>query len=95
MGPGQVTVTPDVLRNTVVGADRDITDFRILQTGARTVQLLVPQGPAHRLEAATRALEMLFARIGAHAEISGRMQDLEPPMDRKLRRVLRLVDPAP
>ena len=32
-------ITPDVLRNAVVDADREITDFRIVQTAADTIRV--------------------------------------------------------
>ena len=32
-GTGEVFITPDILRNAIVDADRRIDDFRLVQTG--------------------------------------------------------------
>ena len=83
---GSVTVTPDVLRNAVIDADRRIDDFRIVQTGAAAIAVAIPPGAdAAAVEAGlTRAL----ARIGARAAIT--VTHGIPPTDAtKLRRVRR------
>nr|WP_288248975.1 hypothetical protein [uncultured Sphingomonas sp.] len=83
---GSVTVTPDVLRNAVIDADRRIDDFRIVQTGAAAIAVAIPPGAdAAAVEAGlTRAL----VRIGARAAIT--VTHGIPPTDAtKLRRVRR------
>lgn len=87
--PGQVSVTPDIIRNAVVGASRTITDFRAVQTGPATVTLTLPPQLAQDLPAAQRALEDLFARLGAAPEVRASTAPLAPPCGGKLRRVIR------
>lgn len=88
-----VAVTPDVIRNAVVGADRTITDFRVIQTAEDRVEVVLCPGQADRLAAATAALAACFGRLGASPSISGRTEALTPPTDRKLRRVVRMPQP--
>ncbi len=78
-------ITPDILRNAVVDADRQITDFRIIQTGAAEVTVLVPHG-IDRDVVAQAVTKVLTAR-SVIAEVSVRNADLKPDMSRKLRRV--------
>jgi putative adenylate-forming enzyme len=87
-------VTPDILRNAVVGADRRIDDFRLIQTGARTVHLILPPGPPDRLAAAAAALTAQFHRAGAvDVQLTCTAEPLRAPEDRKLRRVRRDFTP--
>lgn len=92
---GRVRVTPDVIRNAVLDADRRIADFRVLQTCASTVVVRLAPGPADRLDAARQALAALFARLGASVEVAGAVEPLSAPTDRKLRRVMRMPGAAP
>ena len=90
-GPrGAVTVTPDVLRDAVVGASRAISDFRAIQRGRRTVTLhLHARVPERCAEAALAALRRAIERAGGQACVSLVRGPLEPRADRKLRRVER------
>jgi putative adenylate-forming enzyme len=90
-GGSTMPVTPDVLRNAIVGADRRIDDFRLVQTGADRLELSLTSAlPA---EAARAALENLIATLGARAEIA---VVIAPQLEvgvRKLRRVERRWQP--
>lgn len=83
---GPVTVTPDVLRNAVIDADRRIDDFRIVQAHAAAIAVAIPAGAdATAVEA---AVARVLARIGARAVIT--VTHGIPPTDAtKLRRVRR------
>ncbi|MFN7180008.1 F390 synthetase-related protein [Hyphomonas sp.] len=84
-----ITVTPDILRNAILGANRDITDFRLVQTGAASLRLLLPPGQAGALPAAHAALTRLFDGFGVPADISTAAEPLPLPEGGKLRRVIR------
>jgi len=89
-GTGRVMVTPDVLRNAVVDADRRIEDFRIVQTGAAEIELALATGlPAEAAQAAAAALGAAVSRAGSGAVEVRLMSGIEVPFDRKLRRVRR------
>ena len=81
-------VTPDVVRNAVVDADRRIQDFRVVQEDAHLVALSLASGlPEEAAQAARTALARAFGRLGAgEIEIDLR-RGIETPLDRKLRRV--------
>ncbi|UVO52439.1 hypothetical protein M0208_05565 [Sphingomonas sp. SUN019] len=85
-------VTPDVLRNTLIDADRAIADFRIVQTGASamTVRLLVGQGD-------DLAVQTAFARLAARMALTPLTvtidRGIDVPFDAKLRRVRREWSP--
>lgn len=88
-GDGTVPVTPDVLRNAILDADRRITDFRLVQIGRQTLDLLLPRElPAETVETACVALAHLLRGMGAEARIVAAQDDLPPPAA-KLRRVER------
>jgi putative adenylate-forming enzyme len=85
-----VTITPDVLRNAVVGADRCIDDFRLHQTGANTIELILPLKMPD--EIAAKALEYVLeacALLGAEPRVSMRKEFLVAGASVKLRRVER------
>lgn len=84
-----VLVTPDIIRNTVVGASRSITDFRIVQEAPERVALTLPTGASADLAAAGDALSALFGRLGANPEIRLQTAPLAAPKGGKLRRVIR------
>jgi putative adenylate-forming enzyme len=90
-GAGTMMVTPDVLRNAVVGADAHVTDFRIVQTEPGHVEVKLPVEMAGSVPAVTGSLHRLFDRLGVDAEVAGQAERLTPSSDRKLRRVQRLV----
>ncbi|MBR0724089.1 F390 synthetase-related protein [Bradyrhizobium manausense] len=83
-----VLVTPDVLRNAVLAADRSIDDFRIRQTGENRIDIVLPvhvnisAGEAAR-DAVLRVCEGLGARPGVDVQ----HEALQPRNDAKLRRV--------
>lgn len=89
-GAKRVLVTPDILRNAIVQSDRSITDFRLLQTGPLSVELILPPGPAAYLDAARSAVQTLLLRLGAPVEIVGRSGVIPLEGARKLRRVERV-----
>ena len=78
-------LTPDVLRNAVVDADRRITDFRVIQIAADQVDVLVPEGVD--MAAVEAAFAALFARKGVTAQVTVRADPLALDRSRKLRRV--------
>ncbi len=85
-----VMVTPDVVRNAVVDADRRIQDFRIVQTGPDCVVLSLAQDLAPDVPAkAAAALRAALEKIGAPGVAIEFKSGLETPFDRKLRRVRR------
>nr|WP_240335588.1 CoF synthetase [Pseudotabrizicola algicola] len=81
---GDVQITPDVLRNAVLDADRRITDFRLEQRGAGVVVLSLPDETG--MEAAACALRGLFAARGVAVAVRAEVVPLRPDA-RKLRRV--------
>ncbi len=83
---GTRMVTPDVMRNAVIGSDPRIDDFRIVQTARATVEIGLPA--ALSLEPTAAALGRLFDRIGV-APVDIKWRAIDIPYDRKLRRVRR------
>lgn len=81
---GTVQITPDVLRNAVLDADRAITDFRLEQVAPDRVDLTLPTQAG--LQAASRALQAVFAAQGLRVAVTQRVAPL-PPGSGKLRRV--------
>jgi putative adenylate-forming enzyme len=83
-------ITPDVLRNAVVDADRRVTDFRLWQTGADTVTLVLPPDlPEDAGLSALTSLRNLLTQQGKMATVTLVRQPLAPDPLRKLRRVER------
>lgn len=83
-------ITPDVLRNAVVDADRAITDFRIVQTSADAVRVELDAALPHDSDARVIAsLSGLFDRVGIAPPTITVTRGLTLPFDRKLRRVRR------
>jgi putative adenylate-forming enzyme len=83
-------VTPDVLRNAVVDADRSIADFRIVQTGPAAIEVALDPGLETGVDEKVRAsVTALFARIGLGEIAIAVKRGLDIPFDRKLRRVRR------
>lgn len=86
-------VTPDILRNAIVDADPSIRDFRVVQTGARTITVSLEPALSSDVDARVRA--SISARLGQ------RQLELEISVDRtitvdftrKLRRVSRQWQP--
>lgn len=84
-----VTLTPDILRNAVLGASRAITDFRLIQTGPKSITLLLPTEQSVELAVACAAIEGLVASFGATAGITASADAPLPQARAKLRRVIR------
>lgn len=83
-------ITPDVLRNAVVDADRAITDFRIVQTAADRVAVsLAPALPPESDARVIASLDALFDRVGVVRPAIAVSRGLAIDFDRKLRRVRR------
>jgi len=93
-GEALVMVTPDVIRNAVVDADRRILDFRVVQVGASRIELTLDAGlAAEATGAASAAVRAALAKAGAAPVEVSVKAGLEAPMDRKLRRVRRAWRP--
>ena len=87
---GTHTITPDIVRNAIVDADRRIEDFRLRQTGPDTLELILPQDlPPEAAERAQAALAALLSSLGVSASITVRQETLSTSA-RKLRRVERV-----
>ncbi|OHV60044.1 CoF synthetase [Mesorhizobium sp. LCM 4577] len=85
---GPILVTPDVLRNAVLKADRRIDDFRLIQTGPDTVELRLPPTLADDAAvAAHQAVRALLETRKAVATLSLIRAPLPLETSRKLRRV--------
>ncbi len=83
-------ITPDVLRNAVVDADRAITDFRIVQTAADRISVaLDPALPPESDARVIASLAGLFDRAGVVRPEIAVTRGLTVDFDRKLRRVRR------
>ena len=85
---GTQMVTPDVLRNAVVMADRRISDFRVIQSDKDVVTLVLPKDmPNDAAQAARDRLSTLFAERGLQTVICLKQKPLALDVSRKLRRV--------
>lgn len=82
-------VTPDILRNAVVDADRTIDDFRIVQAGPAVITVALPDALSPAVDDKVRAgLAAALARRGLVAEIWV-TRGITIDFSRKLRRVRR------
>ncbi|MEZ2332866.1 F390 synthetase-related protein [Mesorhizobium sp. RCC_202] len=85
---GPIFVTPDVLRNAVLKADRRIDDFRLVQTGPDAVELkLAPSLADDAATAARDAVRSLLEARQATATVALVRAPLPLETGRKLRRV--------
>lgn len=85
---GLVLVTPDVLRNAIVDADRRILDFRVVQTAADRIELaLAAELPEEAFASARAAMQAALERLGVVAITIESKRGIAPSFDRKLRRV--------
>ena len=85
---GALMITPDVLRNAVLDADSDITDFRLIQTGPDRIELTLPKGQSGAAIGSAKAgVEQLLQRRGAKATVTASSAPLSCGTGRKLRRV--------
>lgn len=87
----EIQVTPDVMRNAVLDADRDIQDFRIRQTSADQIELhLGLELSDITASMAAKALTQLLEQRGVNfLNIELVRKDLRLDVTRKLRRVER------
>ncbi len=89
-------ITPDVLRNAVIDADRRITDFRLWQTESNAVTLVLPPDlPDDAALAALSSLRNLLSRQGSQIGLTLIRQPLASDPARKLRRVERRWQDGP
>ncbi len=92
---GPILVTPDVLRNVVLKADRRIDDFRLVQTGMDKVELRLPPTLADDAAvAAHQAVQALLDARKAAATVALIRMPLPLETSRKLRRVECRLEPA-
>ena len=93
---GQILLTPDILRNAVLKADRRIDDFRLIQTAPDTIELrLVPELDDEAAVTAHRAVQALLAARKATATVTLVRKELPLETGRKLRRVECRLGAAP
>jgi putative adenylate-forming enzyme len=94
VGHGEVLITPDILRNAIVDADRRIDDFRLVQTGDETLELSVLIAlPDTAAEAARQAVEAAVHRAGGAATAALVRVPEFPVSALKLRRIERRWTP--
>lgn len=85
---GPILVTPDVLRNAVLKADRRIDDFRVVQTTSDAIELRLPPTLADDAAAAAhKAMRTLLDARKADATVALVRAPLPLETSRKLRRV--------
>lgn len=83
-----VTITPDVLRNAVLGAHTSIDDFRLRQTGDNTIELVLSPRLADEIaEAARCAVIACCTSLGTCPNVTMRREELPIDTRSKLRRV--------
>ena len=88
-------VTPDILRNAILDAGRQITDFRLVQTSPDQIDLiLLPDLVEEQAKAAEASLCSLLRERHLFPEIRLVRQNLELDRSRKLRRVESRLEPA-
>jgi len=85
----RIPVTPDIIRNAIIRTSPRIEDFRVTQTGEAEIALALPEACSDLTGDAAQALNTLFARLGANADITAQTAPLVSPQTRKLRRVVR------
>lgn len=90
-----VLVTPDVIRNAVVDADRRIDEFRVTQTSTAQVEVRLPEelGLEVAGKAAAAVLHTLRQAGAADIDVIAAI-GVSTPYDKKLRRVHRAWSPA-
>ncbi|MCG2631301.1 CoF synthetase [Bradyrhizobium sp. WYCCWR 13023] len=83
-----VMVTPDVLRNAVLAADRSIDDFRIRQTGENRIDIVLPlHVGVSATEGVRTAVLVACTQLEARPVVEMQHEALQPRNDAKLRRV--------
>ncbi|WFP75193.1 F390 synthetase-related protein [Mesorhizobium sp. WSM4906] len=85
---GPILITPDVLRNAVLKADRRIDDFRLVQIAPDWIELRLPPALADEAAAAAhQAVRVLLEARKADATVDLVRTSLSLETSRKLRRV--------
>lgn len=93
---GPILITPDVLRNAVLKADRRIDDFRLVQIAPDRIELWLPPALADEAAAtAHRAVRVLLETRKADATAALIRAPLPLETSRKLRRVECRLERAP
>lgn len=88
MGQGGVMVTPDIIRNAIVDADRSITDYRVFQTSPTHIEIWLPNGTDADVQAkALRAMNTALSIKKAVVNVTVQTTELGRFDDGKLRRV--------
>jgi len=84
-----IMLTPDILRNAIVDADRRIDDFRLVQTGPNAVALYLAHDldPSAKTAARDAVLALLTHRNCTQTQLE--VRDLSPHDAGKLRRIRR------
>lgn len=86
----QIMITPDILRNCIIGVDQTINDFRLYQTGANKVKLVLsPDLPATLAHAAKIALLDCFSKNNTKPDITLHREIFQSDTIIKIRRVER------
>lgn len=85
----QHLVTPDVLRNAVVDADRRIDDFRVVLVAPDRILVRLPSGLEDAGEPVRRSLERALARMGLAPVAIAVETGIDTPFHAKLRRVVK------
>jgi hypothetical protein len=82
-------LTPDLIRNAIVDADRRISDFRAVQVAKDRIKVALPDGmPGEVLAKVEVALNALLTRHGLKATVTTCAIPLSVPTSAKLRRVM-------
>ncbi|MEO9971214.1 MAG: F390 synthetase-related protein [Hyphomonadaceae bacterium] len=88
-GDGErVTITPDVIRNSVLDAHRGISDYKVTQTEPNAVLIELCEAESGYLEVAEAALRRLFDDAGVRPDLSARTGRLDCSGYAKRRRIL-------
>ena len=86
---GPLSLTPDLIRNAIVDADRRISDFRAVQVAKDRIKVALPDGmPGEVLAKVEVALNALLTRHGLKATVTTCAIPLSVPTSAKLRRVM-------
>jgi len=90
LGEAATLITPDILRNAIIDADRRIDDFRLVQTGRDRIELfLAATLPYDAALAARESLAAALQLAGVAAVEIGLNAGIDVPSEQKLRRVRR------
>jgi len=84
-----VTITPDILRNTIIDADGAISDFRAVQTARDHIRIELPSAVPKQVRLTVESdLASALTRLGAQARITT-ISGIATDIAKKLRRVRR------